>query len=605
MQDTSYLWKAQTTMINESYTLFAILLVTMGLFIWGRWRYDMVAFLALMVSTLLGIVPFHDTFTGFSNTAVVTVACVMVMTQAVTRSGIIDYAVKRLTPVTTNAILHLSSLTFITAVLSAFMNNIGALALMMPVAIKTALQANRSPSLVLMPLAFGSALGGLCTAIGTPPNILISTYRQQITGHPFTMFDFTPVGTTVAVVAIIFIVLFGWRLIPHSRKKVSSFEDKFHIEDYLAEVKIPEKSPAVGKTTRELERVSEADFLIVGLVRDKRKRLAVQSSETLQAGDILIVEASHDELNKFIQSCKLELVGGEHVSSDILRSEEVAMVEAVVPVGSRVEHRSWAQMRPRARFHMNLLAIARKGKPFKERLTHVRLQAGDVLLVQGESENIRENVVMLGLLPLIERGVEIRKRTSALIPVIIFAGAVILAGFRVLPIQVAFAVAVALLVALNAIPIRKVYESIDWSIIVLLGAMIPIGNALQTTGATDLITNATLSVAGNLSPVFVLGLLLVVTMTLSDIINNTATAVIMAPISVSIAHAMHASPDPFLITVAIGASCSFLTPIGHQNNTLVMGPGGYKFGDYIRLGLPVEIIVIAVALPMIMWVWPL
>lgn len=591
--------------MQESYIVFLTLLGTLGLFIWGFWRYDIVACIALLTLVLFQIIPASNAFSGFSNPAVITVACVMIITAAITQSGIIDYAVKRLTPVTQHAVLHVLTLGVITALLSAFMNNVGALALMMPVAIQTAIKSKRSPAMVLMPLAFSSVLGGLTTAIGTPPNLLISAYRETATGHAFAMFDFAPVGIIIAVVSILFIALMGWRLIPYKRKAPSQSIDMFQMQDYFSEIRVPDISPFVNKSLLELEKSVEGDFSVVGLIRGKRKRFVLQSDEILQEKDILIIEASHDDLEKLVHAGRFEIVGGEVIASEQLRAGNVGLVEAVVSPGSRLEGRSWQGMRIRSRFRTNLLAIAREGRPYKKRLNHVNLHAGDVVLLQGDLETIQENVFNLGLLPLVERGVQVGMPRRAFMSIIIFAIAITLTATRILPVQVSFAVTVLMFILFKIIPVRNVYKNIDWSIIVLLAAMIPIGDALQSTGGTKLIANLFMMLAGNAAPIFIFGLLLVVTMTLSDVMNNAATAVVMAPIAVSIADAMQASVDPFLMTVAIGASCSFLTPISHQNNTLVMGPGGYKFGDYIRLGLPVEAIVLIVGLPMILWIWPI
>lgn len=590
--------------MHEAYVLFIILGGTLGLFISGYWRYDIVALVALMAAVAVGAVPFSNTFSGFSNPAVITVACVMIVSQAITRSGVVDFAVKKLTPVTNNAILHMLSLCFLAGLLSAFMNNIGALALLMPIAIQTANKSNRSPSMVLMPIAFSSALGGLCTVIGTPPNLLIATYRQQITGKAFAMFDFSPVGIALAIAGILFIALIGWRLIPYKRKAPSQAEDLFQIKDYMTEIKVPANSPIVDKTVRDLENLIEGDFTIIGMIRKKSKQLIISASKIIYADDILIIEASHDDLKKLIGAGKLELVGEDNVSPEMLKSKDVQLAEAVVPSGSRIEGRSAQSMRLRSRFHTNLLAIAREGKPFKERLNHVKLVGGDVVLLQGDANNIRENIVNLGFLPLVERSFELKLRRKAYVPIFVFIIAILLAALQVLPVEISFAGAVLALVVFNIIPLRMLYRSIDWSIIVLLAALIPVGAALQTTGGTELIANSILNLTGHVSNTVLLGILLVLTMTISDVINNVATAVIMGPIAVSIANGLHVSIDPFLMAVAVGASCSFLTPIGHQNNTLVLGPGGYKFSDYFKMGLPVEIIVLVIAVPLIPWIWP-
>lgn len=591
--------------MHEATLLFPILFGTLALFIWGYWRYDVVACIALMACIIVGAVPYSMAFSGFSNPAVVTVACVMVITYSINRSGVIDYLVKSLTPVTSHAVLHIATLTVLAAVLSAFMNNVGALALLMPVAIQTAIKAKRSPSLVLMPLALGSALGGLITSIGTPPNLLISSYRTQVVGQPFAMFDFAPVGICCAAVGVLFIVTIGWRLLPIRRKSTGQTEDMFQIEDYITEVHIPEKSPMVGKSIAELETLIEGDIAIVGFIRKKKKRLVFPHSEKLQIDDVLIIEASHNDLERLLRAGKLDLVGVQKISKESLRSDQVGVLEAVIPPGSKLEGRSSKTLRLRTRFHINLLAIARRGRPFKQRLSDVRLQAGDIVMLQGEMETLRETAVGLGMLPLIERGVEVGIKRSAIFPILIFGIAIVMAAMQVVPVQIAFAGAVVGLIVTNVLPVRRLYEAIDWPVIVLLGAMIPVGGAMQATGGTAIIADGFVALAGTFSPYIILGLLMLITMTLSDLMNNAATAVVMAPIGVSIAKALELNVDPFLMAVAIGASCSFLTPIGHQNNILVMGPGGYKFIDYFKIGILLELIIIAVGLPMILWVWPI
>jgi len=586
------------------YTILIVLAITMALFIWGYWRYDVIAILALMISVAVGAVPFDSVYTGFSNPAVITVACVMIISRAITHSGVMSFIVKKITRATKNPSLHIGGLTLISAILSAFMNNVGALALMMPVAIETAIKNKRSPSSILMPIALGSAMGGLTTLIGTPPNLLISSYRAHVTGQPFTMFAYAHVGFFVALAGVLFITIVGWRLLPRKRKAPKKTSDMFRVQDYITEIKIPESSPTAGITVRELEKMVEADFIIIGLIRNKKKRLVIPSTQVLEADDILIIESSTKDLEELLQAGKLELVGSEKITSDILKSKDVALIEAVVPPGTRIENRSSQSIHLRARYRINLLAIAREGKPFKERLHQVNLRAGDVVLLQGPADILQQNVASLGFLPLVERHLDVGKR-RAFVPLIIFAIAIILTAVQLIPVQVAFGGAVLAMILFRTIPLRFVYDSIEWPIIILLAAMIPIGKALQTTGGTALIAQGIIGLTQHLPAIYILGLLLIVTMTISDFMNNAATAIVMAPIGISIAQAMHSSIDPFLMAVAIGASCSFLTPIGHQNNTLVMGPGGYKFIDYIRLGLPLEIVVIVVALPLIQWAWPL
>lgn len=590
-------------MFLEPYIILIVLIVTMALFIWGRWRYDVVAMIALAISTLLGAVPFDKVYTGLSNPAVITVACVMIISAAITRSGVLSPIIRKIDNIAHIPTLHIGVLTLMTAVLSAFMNNAGALALMMPIAIQSSIKNNLSPSMVLMPIALGSALGGLTTMIGTPPNLLISAYRQQLTGVPFSMFDFGHAGLFVAIVGVIFITIVGWRLLPKRLRTSKKNKQMFDVEDYITEIRIPENSPLIDMSVRDAEKLS--DFLVIGFIRNKKKKLIVDLNQQFKENDILIVEAAADDLQELLRVGKLELVGDQAISRDVLKNDQIDLIEAVVPQESRVAGRSSESMRLRSRYQLNLLAISREGERFKQRLNQVNLRAGDIVMLQGPSETLQNTVTRLGLLPLVQRDLQVSKNTQAYVPLLVFALAIVVAAFNLAPVEVSFGGAVLAILLFKALPLRSLYESIDWSVIILLAGMIPIGAALQSTGGTALIAHYFTKIAGQTSPVFILGLLFLVTMTISDFMNNAATTVVMAPIAVSIATAMKVNIDPFLMVVAMGASCSFLTPIGHQNNTLVMGPGGYKFFDYIRMGLPLEIIIFCVGLPLILWIWPI
>ena len=589
--------------MSESLVLFVILLCTLGMFIWGYYRYDTVALMSLLTLVVTGLVPASQAFNGFGNPAVVTVAGVMVITTAISQTGIVEQMLSFLTPILKKPVLHIGSLCIIGAVLSAFMNNVGALALLMPIAIQSAQQAKLSPSKILMPLSFATVLGGMTTKIGTPPNLLISAFREQKTGIAFSLFDYTPVGLSVAVFSILFIIVFGWRYLPERRKASISSSEFYQIHDYISEISVPETSPVAGMTRHQLENLIEGDFSILGLIRGRTKRLAIPSDEKLQSKDILIIEATHEDLNSLINKGKLELVHGEIVSPDLLSGEDIDTIEAVVTPGTRLEGRSWQSTRVRSTLQLNLLAIARSGRAIKNRLNHVNFNVGDVLLVQGKADNLMENIVNLGLVPVAERPINVGFKRSTFITIFLFALGVIISALQWLPVPVAFTMVVVLMVMFHIIPMRRVYRSIDWSIIVLLGALIPLGDALQTSGAAEQIGQMILTLSGLDSPLIILSLILIITMTLSDIMNNAATTVVMAPIAVSIANAVGHSVDPYLMAVAIGASCSFLTPISHQNNTLIMGPGGYKFFDYFWLGIPVEIIVLVTAIPALYFFW--
>ena len=592
-------------MSSSQALLFVILASAMGLFIWGRYRYDIVAFGALVVATLFGIVPAEQAFLGFGHPAVITVAAVLVISRALQNSGVVDMIAVRLEAATRNPLIHIGALTGLAAVLSGFMNNVGALALLMPVALQTAAATGRSPAQLLMPLSFGSILGGLMTLMGTPPNIIIASYRQELTDQSFGIFDFSPIGVVLAIIGVLFITFIGWRLIPKERRGNKSTEDMFEITDYITELRVLEDSPLIGKGLKNLETMADDEVLGVGVLRGDNHIIAGARYARLRPGDIVILESDPSALAKFVEAAKLELVGKEAFDTEDLESEEAGVIEAVISPGSRLVKRTFAGLRLGKRFNMNLIAIARQGKPFKKRLDKVRLKEGDVLLLQGERDSLIETAVELGCLPLAERGLRIRSRPKPLIPVGIFAAALIAAVTGLLPVYVAFTAAIVALVLMQVVSVREVYSSIDWPVVILLGAMIPLGRALETTGGTDLIAGGIVTIAGGLGPLFIMALLLVVAMTLSDVMNNAATAVVMAPIAATLAGQLGVNLDPFLMAVAIGASCAFLTPIGHQNNVLVMGPGGYKFGDYWRMGLPLEILIVAVSIPLIALVWPL
>jgi di/tricarboxylate transporter len=593
-------------MTSQQLMLFAILLGALVLFAWGRWRYDVIAVGALIASVLLGIVPEGKAFDGFGHPAVITVAAVLVLSRSLRNSGLIEWVTRALNPATGRPTSHIMALSSLTSTCSAFMNNVGAMALVLPVALQSAHRAGRAASQILMPLSFASLLGGLVTLIGTPPNIIIASYRAEEMGSSFGMFDFTPVGLGVAVAGILFVSLVGWRLLPTERQgQTEGTKSLFQVEDYITEVRLPDDSPYVGRRLVDLETAAQGDIAVVALIRRKDRMLAPSGYLRLQAGDILLVEGDTNALERVVKQAGMVMVGEAELSADNLRSERVGMVEVVVTPGSRLEGRTARSLRLHTRYGLNLLGVARQGQPITERLGSVRLVAGDVLLLQGERESMPEAFQSLGCLPLAERELPLGRRAASPGAPIVFAGAIGLVAFGVLPAHIAFVLAVLVQVLLGELSVREIYEAVEWPIIVLLGAMLPVGQALESTGGTAVIADPILSFAGAIPDWGILALLMVTTMLLSDIMNNAATAVLMAPIGVSVAEGLSASVDPFLMGVAIAASSTYLTPIGHQSNLLVMGPGGYKFGDYWRMGLPLDAIILVVSVPLIMWVWPL
>ena len=609
-------------MTQDQGLIFAILAATMGLFLWGRWRHDIVALGALLACVIAGLVPDAQAFVGFGHPAVITVACVLVLSFGLQRTGAVDVMAQRVLPANAGPMLSIAALTGLGALLSAFMNNVGALALLMPIALKIAGKQDLPPGRLLMPLAFGTILGGMTTLIGTPPNLIVSSFRAKTDAGPFAMFDFSPVGVAVALAGVLFITLIGWRLVP--RREVASVAS-FDTGTYITEARVKEGAKAVGKSLREVEQLlEEADAQVVGMVRNKLRLSAPNPRRILQVDDVLMIEAEPESLGDVLSTLGLTLEAAKQPSPDTdegadesesaksktddkkdTHSDERVLQELLVRTDSRLIGLAASNIRLRHRYSINLLAISRQNHRSIKRLRSTQFERGDVLLLQGEASDIADFASDYECVPLADRAISIPNPTQAGFAVGVMLLAVALAAFGVLSAAVAFAAGMLIFMVARVVPLRQLYEAIDWPVIVLLGAMIPVAGAMSETGAADLLARLLMEHLAQGNPVVMLTLLLVVTMTLSDFMNNAATAAVMCPIALSAASQLGVSPDTLLMAVAIGASCSFLTPIGHQNNTLILTPGGFRFGDYWRLGLPMEIIVVVVSVPLLLLVWPL
>lgn len=595
-------------MTIDQFVAFAVIFASLVLFAWGRFRYDVVAMLALVVAVIAGIVPSSDAFSGFANPAVITVAAVLVLSHSLQRSGAIGVISESIGRLSNNAVIQITALTATVAVLSAFMNNVGALALMLPVALQAANAAKIPVSRVLMPLAFGSLLGGLTTLIGTPPNLIISSYRAELMGQSFGanggfgMFDFAPVGAVVAVAGVAFIALVGFRLIPHRESSDRAREELMRIDEYVTELEVPEDSELIGKPVRELVVLADGDISVVAIMRGSGKELAPPWYTRMQAGDHLIIEGDTNAIAMAAEQSGFIQVSDREINSESLASDDVIVIEAVVNPGGRLDGRTAGGLRINSRYSVNVLAVARQGKPIRERIGHIRFRAGDVILFQGPEQVIYEALNTLGCMPLAQRNIMIAGQRS-FVPLGIFALAIAAAVFGLLRIDIAFVAAVVALVITKQFPVRELYDGVEWPVVVLLGAFLPVGEASQNTGATGLVADGIVEIAGSLPVTGLLIAVMTVSALLSAVINNAATAVLMAPIAVTIARNLDAPIDAFLMAVAIGASSAYLTPIGHQSNLLVMGPGGYRFGDYWRLGLPLTVVTFAVAGPMLVLIW--
>lgn len=590
-------------MTSEQFLVFAIITGAIILFVWDKWRYDLVALFTLFVAVVVGVVPAKEAFTGLSEPVVTTVAAILVMSAAISRSGFIDWSLKLMSHVTEKPSLQIVTLVTLVVTLSAFMNNVGALAVFLPIALACAKKAQRSASELLMPLSFGSLLGGLITLIGTPPNILISDIREDITGQAFQMFDFAPVGIGVCVAGIAYLA-FGWRLIPKGRMPAASPEDSFTIEDYVSEVIVPEDSPIIGKTIAEIES-DEDDFTIRAMIRNRYRQNAPSGSTKIMKRDILVVESDPVILKKLIDDAKLSLLGSRELEDTPLNSDDIAVVEAVIMHDSEMVNASPSSLALRSRFGVNLLAARQTGRKAAARMRDIILHSGDVVVLQGNVNTMPQVLRDLGCLPLAERKLLLGRDKKALLPVIIMAIAVALTVLNILPISISFLGGVLAIGILRILRLSEMYEAIDAPVIILLAAMIPVTEALQTSGGTELIASFIAQITANFTGSSLLTIILIASMAVTPFLNNAAAVLLMAPIAAGIATKLGMNVDAFLMAVAIGASCDFLTPIGHQSNTLVMGPGGYKFSDYWRLGLPLSIIVIIVAVPLIEYFWPL
>jgi len=572
------------------------------LFVWNRLRYDLAAMLGLLVATASGVVPPGQAFAGFGDPVVIIIASALVVSAGVGKSGVIGRAVRSLEPRIRTTGMRVAVLTGTVTVLSAFMKNIGALAIFLPIAIQVAWRSGTPASTLLMPMAFGSLIGGLVTLIGTSPNIIVSRVRAELLGSPFAMFDFAPVGLGIVAAGFAFLVV-GWRLLPSGRRATATAA--FDIEPYVSEVRLPATSPLVGKTVTDLEALGEGGVSVIAIIREAERRYVPAGHWTLFADDILVVQSDPHALKAFIGEAGVRLEGAGKGLAKGLPTSDIGVVEAVVMTNSPLIACSPAELALRQRHGVNLLGISRHGDRIAARLHNLRFQAGDVLVLAGSAEAMPETLRGLGCLPLVDRATGLERRRQEHLPLVLLVLAMGAVGFNLLPVPAAFFGAAVLIVLFGVLTLKEAYEAIELPILVLLACLIPISDAISRTGTADLIAEGLAAVAGVLPPAGAVTLVLVTAMILTPFLNNAATALIMAPIAASLAQRLGLNPDPLLMAVAVGAACDFLTPIGHQCNTLVMGPGGYRFGDYWRLGLPLSTIIVVVGSVLIPLVWGL
>ena len=591
-------------MTLEQGLAFAVILGMMGLFVWGRLRYDLVGMLALAAAVIVGIVPYEKAFTGFSDDIVIIVGSALLVSSAVARSGIIESILPRLGPYLTSDRMVILVLVTSVTLMAAFVKNIGALAMLVPVAFQLARRTNTPPSYLLMPMAFGSLLGGTMTLIGTSPNVIVSRMRADLVGEPFRMFDFTPVGFAIAVAGVFFLV-FGFRLIPAGRKGAATLDAAFNIHNYTTEVQVPQESPLAGKTVADLEKIAEGDVQVLTIIRERYRRFTPSPNWTLRAGDTLLLEGEPSALQNTIAQAKLVIAASEEAEGETDKgSDDFGVMEAVVRTDSPLVDQTPAQARLAERFQLGVIAVSRSGERITRRLRTIRFQPGDVIVFQGNVSQMPEAFGELRCLPLAGRDIRLGTDRRRYVPILVLAAAMALVALQIVPVAFGFFSAALLLVLVRSISLREAYEAIDWPLLILIGSLIPVSAAMQSTGAADIVAGWLSTAGAALPPHGALALILVAGMLVTPFLNNAATVLVMAPIAARFAAELGYSPDPFLMAVALGAASDFLTPIGHQSNTLVMGPGGYRFGDYWRLGLPLSLIVAIVGVALIPVVWP-
>ncbi|MFD3190597.1 SLC13 family permease [Sedimentitalea sp. HM32M-2] len=590
-------------MTQDQIILFSLFTGVFALLLWGRFRYDLVAFSALMLGVVLGVVPTQDAFAGFGHPATLVVALVLIVSAGLVRSGAVFLITRTLVDSSRALGGHIALMGGIGAVLSAFMNNVAALALLMPVDIQTARKAGRNPGLSLMPLGFATILGGMVTLIGTPPNIIIAAIRAESLGEPFRMFDFAPVGGIAAIAGLIFVALLGWRLIPDRGGDAGGAGA---LAEYIAELTVPEDSDHIGKRLGELDETAEkTDVAILGLIRDGKRRYGRATNALLKAGDSLLLEATPDALDEFRSALSLDFSDAKRQELLTAAGDGLEVVEVVVPETSRIAGKTAQGIGLAWRQNTVLLGISRQGHRITSHMRQTSIQPGDILLLLCPRDRAPDVTEWLGCLPLAARGLNVTANDKVWLAIGLFAAAVVAASFGLLYLPVALGLVVVAYVLTRILPISEIYDHIEWPVVVLLGSMIPLGTALENSGGTGLIAGALTGLTQGMPAWAILTVLMVVTMTLSDVLNNTATTIVAAPVGIQMAQTLDVSPDPFLMAVAVAASSAFLTPIGHKNNTLILGPGGYHFGDYWRMGLPLELIIIAVSVPAILVFWPL
>jgi len=583
---------------------FGLVAATIGCFIWGRFRYDLISLAALLASVALGIVSPKKAFDGFSNDVVLIIACALVVSAGFARSGIIEALLRPITPRLKSARSQVPVFVAAVAVLSMATKNVGALAIMMPIALQAARKTGTPASSLLMPMSFASLLGGLVTLVGTSPNIIVSQVRQELFGKPFGMYDFAPVGLALTGLGIVFLA-FGYRLLSAKRTPAVSLDAALEAKPYVTQVEVPEDWSGEIRRVADLHDKGLGDVSVVALLRGGARRSNPHGATVLKPGDKLLLEGDQADLEQLIGRAKLKLTRSDKPVLMEEPTEDVHVAEVVVEANSPLAGKTAQRLDLYGRYGVNLLAVSRSGYRLTQVLNRIRLRSGDILMLQGGERTLPGALSELGLLPLAEREVRLGGIRRALAPAAILAAAMLSIAFHLAPVAIAFFAAAVAMVAFGGLRMREAYAALDGPVLVLIGALIPVGEAIHATGGAGLIAGYLSQVLNLAPPMLAMGLMMLLAMVSAPFMHNAPTVLVFGPIAAGLAERLHLNPDAFLMSVAVGAACDFLTPIGHQCNTLVMAPGGYRFSDYPRLGAPLSLLVLVVGIPLIAMVWPL
>ncbi len=567
-----------------------ILVVAIILFATEWIRMDMVSMLILLVLALTGLVTVEDAFAGFSNPAVLTVAAVFVLSAGISSTGAVSKVGERLIQWTGHSPLLLTASIMATvAVFSAFINNIGATAVLMPIVVMVAQKLKMPPSKLLIPLAFGSLLGGVCTLIGTPPNILMNILMQEYAGKQFSMFDFTPVGIVLLLFGIAYMTFIGRHLLPN--RKSGTLTEAYQVKSYVTEVEILEGAPIHGKTIAESALERELNLTVRAIMRNRQKIPQPRRNRKLYTGDILFIEGDTTDVLKIKERKGLAVVQEKDNPTPTSDGQDIVVVEASLTPTSEMVGKTLRQVRFAHTYGLTVLAIWRSGAPVVRRVDHVVLRFGDVLLLQGSEERVHHLGDEHGFLLL--GGVEptpYRPRRAPIALATLF-GVILLSSTGTLPIVLAATLGAMVMILSQCLTPKEAYNSIDWPILLLIAGTMPLGHAMENSGAARLLADLIIGGVGEYGPWMVLCAVFLITFCLTEVMSHAAAAVLVAPIAYNAAVDMHANPEPFFMAVAIAASMCFMTPISHQSNALVMGPGGYKFFDYTKVGTPLNIAI--------------